>query len=655
MRLPLFLRLIAICLVFAGGAGAADGARSVAGEATQLFTIPAGPAEQSLVTFSQQSVQTAIFSHSLLVGVRTKAVHGEYTPYDALTLMLAGTSLEPARDEGTGALVVRIASGRERVVELPPYVVETSLDTARWSYVSAPGVEVISRCADNTTVQLLMHHFLLHRMLAVMLPDEFRVKLDVPVTYVLYAEGTQPGIAREVIDEVRKIRGGINPNIGGLLNYRFRDRDAVSIFFVIDEINFKQGRISLTPDYVRFMLESRVPSLPAWFIEGMMQVYQTAQMDSLTAAARTSATMGELREGAFALRPALWISETETQAVKRSPRQHRTFLSLGELFAPQAPAREDAVRVELWRSQAALLIRWALQGSEKENHRTALWEFIRRASQRPADEAMFRDCFGFDYATAEKQLRTYLPVAVKSTVYLRTETLFEPPLIEPREATDGEISRIKGGLDRLEIAYVKDRLPELSARYLDQARRTLRRAYDKGDRDPRLLAELGLCEVDAGDDRAARAFLDAATRGKVVRPRAYFELARLRFAELRAANPEGKFTVGQVDPVLRLLAAALKQSPQLPEVYDLIFTVWLSTEASLGSAQFAVIGDGVRNFQWHARLIYSAALLNSLHGRIAEARALVVQGLAVATTPKERERLLKLESALATVVPSDKP
>ena len=42
--------------------------------------------------------------------------------------------------------------------------------------------------------------------------------------------------------------------------------------------------------------------------------------------------------------------------------------------------------------------------------------------------------------------------------------------------------------------------PELAPKYLEQARRTLRRAYDRGERDPRLLAVLGLCECDAGNE-----------------------------------------------------------------------------------------------------------------------------------------------------------
>ncbi len=637
--------------------------------APQSFNVPAGSAEHTLGLFSRQSLQAAVFSTDLIEGVRTQAVHGEHTPLEALGLMLAGTKLQPVFDATTQVLVIQPARGNaEAVIELPPYVVETKAAEARWSYTAAPGVEVISRCSDATVKILLTHHFRLQEMLDVFLPPEFRVKLDTPTTYVLFDQATQPGITREIINELLQRQDGASLNVGGLSNYRFRDRDAVTLFFIISEGEFRSGRLRLTPDYVRFMMENRAPSLPLWFIEGLMEVYRSTLMESaapmvegapvvnaLPPPPNTSAAVGQLPEGVMEIRPALWISEAETQAVKKTPRRKHALLPLSELFATLPPALDDVDRAALWRSQAALWVRWALHGKDGNARREALWEFVRRASRQPANETMFRECFGLDYAAAEKQLRDYLPVAVKSNFYLSTQDRFVPPPVEPRDATAGEISRIKGGLDRLEITYVKHTYPALTARYVEQARRTLGRAYDQGDRDPRLLAELGLCECDAGDDAAARPFLEAATRQKVVRPRAYYELARIDYADLLRRTPEGRFTAAEAGAVLRPLATALKQSPQLPEIYELVAEVWLRTEAQLSPAQFTLLDEGVRNFQWRTPLIYSAALLNSLHGRTREARALVAQGLAIAVRPKDRERFAKLDAALAAAAAAPTP
>jgi hypothetical protein len=45
------------------------------------------------------------------------------------------------------------------------------------------------------------------------------------------------------------------------------------------------------------------------------------------------------------------------------------------------------------------------------------------------------------------------------------------------------------------LKVVKAQFPALTQKYLEQARRTLMRAYDRGSRDPRLLAVIGLCEA----------------------------------------------------------------------------------------------------------------------------------------------------------------
>lgn len=118
---------------------------------------------------------------------------------------------------------------------------------------------------------------------------------------------------------------------------------------------------------------------------------------------------------------------------------------------------------------------------------------------------------------------------------LRPASAIKLPPLALRLATDGEIARIKGDWERLEINYVRQRYPDLATKYIEQARRTLLRAYDRNDRDPRLLAVLGLCEVDAGNDAGARDYLETAARLEIVRPRVWLELARLRLADYLAA------------------------------------------------------------------------------------------------------------------------
>ncbi|MBP6507374.1 MAG: STN domain-containing protein [Opitutaceae bacterium] len=613
----------------------------------QQFEVPAGKAERTLGVFVRQSSTPAVFPADIVEGVLTNAVRGNYTAEEALGLMLAGTALQPHRDAGSNALVIKRTGGElPPIIELPPYVVETMAAPVNWSYAEVPGVEVISRCTDAATQMLLDHHFILLNKLGALLPEEFRAKLDVPTTYVLYDDANQPGIAREILDAVSNRPDGTgNPNIRGLSNYRFWDRDVVALFFVIDEQQLSRGRLSLTPDSIRFMLENRTPSLPAWFVEGMVELYGTAVMETMSATQAASSAAqfdGHYSESLIVIRRATWISEAETQLVRKQPRQPRDFLPLAAMFG----ARPEEEQRALWRSQTALFIRWALDGGRQHSRREALWQFVRRACLEPVTEPVFQECFGLDYAAAGEQLRKYLPAAVKDTIYLQTNDIPIPPKANLRDATAGEVSRLKGRLDRLEIAYVKRAYPELAAQYVGQARRTLRKSYDNGDRDPRLLAELGLCECEAGDDAAARPFLEAAVHGRVVHPRVYYELARINYHELCARIGEGKLSATEAGDILKPLSSALRQSPPLPEVYELIAEVWLRSNGKLTPAQLAVLDEGVRNFAWRPRLIYSAALLNSLQGRVPEARRLIAKGLLAVATMEEKAVFLKLRDAL---------
>ncbi len=621
-------------------------------DAPRPFDIPAGRADRMLERFARQAGQSPIFPTELLRPVRTQAVKGSYTAIDALTLMLQGTDLVAVRDAQTGTLLLKPANARnDYVVELPPYTVEGTLVPVSWQYARLPGVELLSRCTEATSQLLLYHHFRLRNTLTALLPEEFQVRLDMPITYVLFDSMAQAGGTRELTKELEKHRPGVdNWLLSGMSNYRFGDRDAVALFFVLDELSFSRGRLTITPEYFHFMLSSRTPTLPAWFVAGMAELYQNAILESVPPGRSTSSAAVDdppLPEGVLALRPAQWGTEAETQGLKRNPSQEAEFLPMHALFGTPPDAAVDPVREARWRQQAALFIRWALDGGPQHPQREALWRFVRRGCVEPVSEAVFADCFGTGLVEAENHLRDYLQVAIRRRTYLRTEGTYDPPVATLREATESEISRLKGRLDRLEIAYVRDHCPELTPRYINQARRTLQKAYAKGERDPRLLAELGLCECEAGDDVAARSFLEAAVAGKVVHPRAYCELARIYYQELLARPDAARLTIAEAGRVLQPVALALKQSPPLAEAYDLIAEVWLRAEGRLIPAQLAVLDEGLRLFPDHVRLLYSAALLNSLHGDPEKSKLLVLRGLAVTREPRLQERFRKLQAALA--------
>ncbi len=101
-RCPRGPRLDRLLLLFAAllvGAHAAEPRRR--------YDLPAGDAARALRDFSASSGREILFAADAVRGVRTGAVQGEFTALEALTQMLAGTSLYALQDERTGALAVR--------------------------------------------------------------------------------------------------------------------------------------------------------------------------------------------------------------------------------------------------------------------------------------------------------------------------------------------------------------------------------------------------------------------------------------------------------------------------------------------------------------------------------------------------------------------
>lgn len=622
-------------------------AEPAAADRQYRFNVPAGEAEAALKLFAVQSGRQVLFPTAVVASVQTNAVKGRYTLPEALDLLLAGTPLLAREDEPTGSIAIsRVAMG-SRVIELPLFVVNENAEQ-RWRYAAMAGIEVLSRCPDETTRMLIAQNDQLLQLLELLVPARFQINSDVPARYVLYRAESQPAIAREIIAELDKRRRPETAKSTGdwsvrvLPNYRFWDHDTVAIFFILSGADFNKGRLTITPDYLRYRLEARAPSLPPWFVEGIMELYRSVTLE--TAVADLAATDGA--EGAgVVFWPMTWGTEAVTQGIKKNPRQKRELPDMAGLFGEQSAVTKATPAGQVRRAQAALLIRWAL-ADLKGTRRDALWKFVELTCREPATEAVFRDCFAMDYAAAERELAAYLPDAVKDEFRLPLTHPARLPATALRDATVSEIGRIKGDLERLEIGYVDSLYPELTSHYATQARRTLRAAYDQGERDPQLLAVLGLCEIDMGDDVAAQPFMEAAMAGGVKRPRVGYELARIYFQAAMVRNPTGRLTPAEAGQVLQPLAAARRLAPPLPEVYELIAEVWLRSDGRPGPKQLAVLDEGIGYFPRRSRLIYSAALLHATHGFNDSALALVERGLRVATEPAEREKFAQLATAL---------
>lgn len=552
------------------------------------------------------------------------------------------------------------------VIELPPMIVEGSPTGPPWLYAKTGSSEFLSRCSTATTREFVETGERLAQLLEVLVPAAFLVKMDMPTVTILdqtpsrqiNSDAVLQDMMKKVPDQPRSagveevdriqrmtdsIRGGGNladpmrnrtgsTRVHFLPNLRIEDRDMTALFAYLDDANFDGSRLTLSPDHVRFMLQRRTPMLPPWLIEGITAIY--AQVN--------------LAVDPIVLRPFEWLSAAETRALTVEPERPRPLLSMTDLFAAGAwqGTAEDAWRLGVWRAQATLFVRWSLD-PRNAGAREAFWKFAERAGESGESEEIFEACFGFGFAEMRDRLSDYLPLAVKEPVRLPRGQLPRIPRAEVVKATPAQIVRLRGEWERIEIPYVRVRHPEFTNRYADHARRTLRRAAERSESDPRIAAALGLCEVDAGNDTAARPFLETAVNGKVLRPRVYHELARLRLLELTTGQPATRrYSEAEMSPVIALLRTGIRQAPPLPESYALLAEAWLRCSSPPPAEDFAALAQGADLFSWHPLLSHRVALLQISRGRPAEAARLLAQAMERTTDPAIRDRLVGLQAMI---------
>ncbi len=543
----------------------------------------------------------------------------------------------------------------DRAVALPPFMVEEMAKGPPWRYAEAVGYEILSRCDDAVTRRVVEAHHRMHGLLAEMLPGPLRFSVAAPRSLILYDEQLQPASSQEVIAQVMRSDRGVEasndvpalglgrgmrmplavPRFSFLPNLRLWDRDAMAVFMIVRRDDFDADRLSLTQDYVTFLVKNRLPALPPWFVSGILKLF------SQTAFARDRLTLAPLE----------WISEVHSAAVKINPAAAPAVRPLGEfLLNKLSPPVElpSFEPIQAWQAQAALFVRWGLD-ADKGAHREALWKFVELSATVGATEKNFVDCFGFGYEDALARLVVYRSAAVNRAISFKPKGAPKNPPLVLRNASDGEIARIKGDWERMEVPYVKAISPDLAPKYLAQARKTLRRAYDRDNRDPRLLAVMGLCENDAGNEVGAREFLEAAVRLGPVRPRANYELARLRFQEMRAhpAESAGRLSLPQMVEVLTPLFAARATLPPLPEVYELIGEVWGHGISPPTRGHLTVLDEGVRLFPRRTALVLLAAELYLRSGFREEASVFADIATRSASDAPALARVAALTRALA--------
>lgn len=497
-------------------------------------------------------------------------------------LFLAGPLSTLAAEEPVG-----------ETVELPPFTVTgIAINMGPpWRYASIPGFEIITQCPDDESREVIAA---LWRGPQLALPPDMRPIFSLPQTVVLF---NQPGATSPGSFDSVKAAHEIHSHWTNVIKRSVDDRESFALNLFGSSFTYSAAfRFDM-----RTLLRCRVPAPPAFLNEGLFGTY------------------GVYREGVYweagdikRVHLAAWCSSEEIAQARGSlagakvrlfegraaqgPSPLISFIpDLAKILEQPLPTDETAGR---WASTAALFVRWG-EFSRRQGNRERFWRFARLASEGPVTEQLFKDCFGLSYAEVRNELSWYLAYALANRESIQA-AVTDLPKFKFREATHAEVARIRGEWERIEAAALKRQYPDIARRYEDQARRTFERTYAAGNRDPRLLAGMGLLAKESGAFAEAHEWLKAAAAGGVKGPSPYVELAQLRWAH-DMTDDQGTLPAEDRAAVWDILLKAEKEHPRLASVY-LLGAKLLLQNKTLSAEERDFLDRGLLAFPKHTDL-----------------------------------------------------
>ncbi len=466
---------------------------------------------------------------------------------------------------GLLAFHARLAA-QEMEVTFAPFVVNGyALPDDSWEYGSIEGFEVLSQSSHRLTREVVAA---LWRGRQLALPPEMRTHFDAPMVVMVFNHPPIDSMPQSLGRE--KHPGEMNRHWTNVIKRRSIDRESFAINLWESEFQYSPGfRFDMLT-----LLRRRAPGVPLWLNEslfGGFGIYREGI--GLDEAERVKNIKPLSWCSAAELREILKFESDERRKMVVEKRRHAFRSKFAPLLQPLRSIFEDAppgepLGVARWRSTAALFARWGVYA--KPEAAANFWTFAQLACRQPITEESFRQCFGKSYDEVQAELSWYIVDAL--TEYVSAPAQLTPmPHLSMRPARHSEVARMFGEWERIEAESLEATAPEIARKYRTHALEKLQRSYERGARDPRLLATLGLLAA-SGDSAGARGYLEQAVKGDVAGPFAYLELARLRWAAVRKSEPAESKEREAGDVVALLLKAEMK-GPPLREVYAMLAEV----------------------------------------------------------------------------------
>jgi len=570
-------------------------------------------------------------------------------------LFLASLAPAPAQDP--------VSAQYDPVVALPAYTVTDARDLPppeAWRHAEIAGFEILSNASDRETKRLIQDFQLFNQAIGVVWPSLLG-RSPTPVSIILCGRGDKFKTFVPKTADAGPAQGMAS------LFLRNNERSAIVVDLQTRELSLagletefnasgveNNGSIEvdaykqLYREYVHSLLARTTPRLAAWLEEGLAQLLmgmkvsptliEFAKLDDPNTVSIQQANAAQLN--------ALAAADGDTVAPLTAAAEDRDFnaalqrthlMSFPEMFAVKHddPVARNSIGSK-WAKQSTAFVHMCLYQTG-QRFQKGFVTFIQRSAKEPVTEPMFKECFGIGYKDMLLELRGYLDFTnYKSLGWSskKGEGLGEATPLVLRDATDAEVGRIKG--EAMLLAELKE-----------PARIALITPYTRGERDPRLLAALGLYERSVDHTDRARKFLEAAAAGKVVRPLAHLELARLRFQSAQTtAGPEASFTSAQTAELSAPLLVARLQPPSMPEVYELLGDVYARSVDDPKPEIMGMLFEGVNLFPRRLALVYRTTLLCLRLKEFKGAAALIEHGLRTSPAGVAQTRFAELKTQL---------
>ncbi len=451
-----------------------------------------------------------------------------------------------------------------------------------------------------------------------------------------------------------------------MFDLRLSDPDSTYTFAILRDYQWRTNRsmgrqgppIVCSPTYLRFLLESRAPALPAWYSVGISGLYESSlfpelQPGVLFQAIVSTASKSSHENKIDGFEPDPWLSESAAMVLRSDAGAPRPLLPMREVFVPSIPVSKSEKYRRVWEAQSELFVRWAYS-ENVTGGKDRLRRFASAAAAQPVTEGLFQSCFGMNYADARDALSDYLPQAVLKPLQVPYVPIATPPPIAWREANPEEIRRIKGEWARRTLRVIKENYPSALPLYIEKTRKLLQRAYDLGQRDPQLLASLALFRIETGDPAGGCTILAEHPEAVAARPMARLALARLQLQDAleKPAGLNRNLSDAQAAGILEMLSVMLKQPPPIEGAYLLEARVLQHLGRGPTGPERACLNEGARFFPRNSQLAIDCVSWDLRAGDVSGARTLIEFALWESSDPSAKEKLSLLDNLARSAVPA---